>query len=322
MYEQYYNMELFGCRDIFIVPSQPQEKNLGFDVSGKIVLKKISSVLSKIAPLVSFARPRFNVFIQYKVPAYVVSKIKSCNIPIPQAGKYFWWHIYLNQNESLTALENIFSSSKVPSAVFYASPAFWKINNLVSHFLNGKIIDNSNHVRPSFIQQHIQQRIKQHKYVYTSPMGGNICSEPRSVETFDLNKFLNDHKKVYSWNDFIEDINRALPEDIRLGIENFLLLNDESRFVNTLSKILGMDNDLEKIIMFGFALLYINHFDFKAWGIGYERERIDENDIELAQSIKRVSCELSSLLTNKKYQDILMKFQKNWDDFLVYYRLI
>ncbi|MEX1036712.1 MAG: hypothetical protein WDZ54_12220 [Sneathiella sp.] len=159
-FEKYYGHELARLTNTTYSPDQCDEKFLGFDEAyllpeewffriapyvrrrprarmqgiGVNDLNHIVEELSRYLP-----KFRFNLFVQFKRPAYLIS---------PGAGQwkdwkqsYYRYEITPHQQE---ALEKIESQSHGRAATVYASPAFWRSDDLWEHVKNEAVVDNSN----------------------------------------------------------------------------------------------------------------------------------------------------------------------------------
>ncbi len=191
-YEKYFGRELADTWQTFS-PGQVLESILGFDDAffvphrslflpkfGKmrgIVIREIESILR----IASGRLPRFklNLFVQYKRPEYISSHAASewsswgC--------EYFRYAVVPHQQ---LALEKLQQFSGARAKAIYASPAFWKSDDLYKYAKHGKICDNSNIAEALKLTGH-------KRYTYTKPgPTGKRHSEPSDVTSSKLGELI------------------------------------------------------------------------------------------------------------------------------------
>jgi len=179
-YEQYHNIELLSESKIFYPPGQVQENILGFDsalFSKNLKFWKLwreiplwRELLWQFWPFIppglylndlfwdrfeetldyrTKERFKFNVFIQYKRPEYIKSaKAKEYSY---WNKPYFRYNITIHQHRALINIEKLASELAI---VTYAAPAFCSNEELNNYFSSGKLIENSNYVKPSTLINH------------------------------------------------------------------------------------------------------------------------------------------------------------------------
>ena len=159
-FEKYFGHELARLTKITFSPDQSDEEILGFDEAFFIPGRR----LFRIAPYVRARRRArmhgidsrrfnhigedlarrlpdfcFNLFVQFKRPVYLKSR---------SAGQWPDWkqsyYRYTITPHQQKALERIEAQSCGRAAVVYASPAFWRANDLWAHVQNGAVVENSN----------------------------------------------------------------------------------------------------------------------------------------------------------------------------------
>jgi hypothetical protein len=119
---------------------------------------------------------RFNVFLQYKVPAFLTqSNSNEWNF---WRQEYFRYKLMDYQQRDLENLENEIGAEGL---VAYSSPSFWKNSELFDYVKHQSVIDNSNFVEANKLSGH-------DVYTYTGSgrRNGKAFSEPEEIETFDL----------------------------------------------------------------------------------------------------------------------------------------
>lgn len=118
-----------------------------------------------------------NVFLQHKRPEYVDrgrgNELKFWRQP------FYRYPIEKNQQDKLFALEQKVSKNAL---VLYSCPAFWKSNDLWNFRDAGKLVENSNFAKPSWLNGH-------HKYSFINRgKHGKAFSEPTEIPNLDLLK--------------------------------------------------------------------------------------------------------------------------------------
>jgi len=159
-FEKYFGHELARLTNITFSPDQCDEEVLGFDEAFFLAERW----LFRVAPYVRGRRRarmrgidprtfnhigedlarmlpdfRFNLFLQFKRPVYLTSR---------GAGQWQDWkqsyYRYATTPHQQEALERIEAQSYGRAAAVYASPAFWRADDLWAHVRNGVVVDNSN----------------------------------------------------------------------------------------------------------------------------------------------------------------------------------
>jgi hypothetical protein len=159
-YEKYFSQEIGRLTNISFSPDQCDESFLGFDDAFFLPLRH----LNFIAPYVRRSRRshrigiflkelehltdevirrmppfRFNLFVQYKRPEYLLTKgAKEWHF---WQRSYYRFDITPHQQKLLERLEAI---SYDRASTVYASPAFWSASDLWQHVAASHIIDKSN----------------------------------------------------------------------------------------------------------------------------------------------------------------------------------
>jgi hypothetical protein len=200
-YENYFNIELGRQTDILFPLGQVQEGSLGFDCSAMsrnrglwrtlglfqpflgINLRKIADKMEHYLrnTLVVIPKIKANLLFQYKKPEYITRRSGSewsyWNKP------YYRYDIYGQQQDLLMHIDNHFGNRVF---IVYASPALHDINDLVTAYTNGQIINISNFRKVSELDGH-------HRNTYTQSGRHSIaCSGPEKFDNFDLLKEINE----------------------------------------------------------------------------------------------------------------------------------
>jgi hypothetical protein len=142
--------------------------------------------------------------------------------------------------------------------VVYACPAFWKRKELWM-FIDGKLVENSNFVKPSNLQGH--QR-------YTFVRGGKdgyACSEPIKVEGTDiLTEISRMRERSMEFENNVQFLNR-LARDIKMTIKELDETTREGFFA--IERTFGYpQHELGASVM---TIFTFNLFANTTWGIGY-----------------------------------------------------
>jgi len=177
-YEQYHNLELIGKDKILFPPGQIQENKFGIDSAlfsenerfwriwwyynwwifppiprgvylSDLLEDEFWEDLKDMIDAKDFPKFKFNIFIQYKRPEYIKSprgkEYSSWTKP------YFRYDLLQHQQDILLQLEKNVNRNAI---VVYAAPAFYKMYDLLNYYTNGKLIENSNYVKPSKLNRH------------------------------------------------------------------------------------------------------------------------------------------------------------------------
>ncbi|PKR54043.1 hypothetical protein [Thalassospira marina] len=168
-YEKYFGHELARIATASFSPDQCDEFHFGFDEAFMLPVEYFEVIsfyrrhrrkrllelgytiqeLSHICDAIAKNAPdfRFNLFVQYKRPKY-----------LSQANATHWSHWnkphyrYEITPHQHKALEEINSISSNRADVVYASPAFWKNEDLWKHGKNNTVVDNSNIANAALIK--------------------------------------------------------------------------------------------------------------------------------------------------------------------------
>lgn len=118
---------------------------------------------------------RANILFQYKRPEYIsVSHGKEWN---HWKQPYYRYDIYPKQQNLLDQISKSFNDKIL---IVYASPAAWKMGELIDLKVNKKIIDTSNFKRASVLQGH-----ERNTYIESGTYS-IACSEPVRFENLNL----------------------------------------------------------------------------------------------------------------------------------------
>ena len=286
-YEQYHNMELVGKSKIFFPPGQKQESILGFDSALFSKNKNFWKLWRRISWWRDLLWPfwpqvpvgvylddifwedfrevidkeiglkfRFNIFIQYKRPEYM--KSNRAKEFVYWRCPYYRYDIDIHQQKILRQIEQRFNEQVI---VVYASPAFHTIKQLFDYFCKGKLIENSNYVKPSTLDSH-------QRWTYTnSGTEGLAFSEPERKESIKLMSYINFVKekirefKIESNSQFISKTSSLLVESIR---------NTEyisKAFDRIVEQIVLPEHPFGKEVVVIYICLYLANLK---WGIYYE----------------------------------------------------
>ena len=286
-YEQHHNFELLGKSNIFFPPGQVQENILGFDsvlfsknknfwklwrriprwrellwrfwpsIPEGVYLDDIFwEDLKEVIDKEIRVKFKFNIFIQYKRPDYL--KSNRAKEFIYWRCPYYRYDIDIHQQQILSQIERQVNDKAI---VVYAAPAFHTFNDLFKYFGEGRLVENSNYVKSSTLENH-------QRWTYVnSGTEGWAFSEPERKESIKLMDYINivkentEESKIENNSQFIDRTLRILVESIR---------NTEY-----LSKVL--DRIMEQIVLpkhlFGkkVIMIYVCLYLAKLrWGIYYE----------------------------------------------------
>lgn len=159
-FEKYFGVELARWTNILFSPDQCDEAFLGFDdaffvpwshLIGRFPYMRRSrwarlhglsiQDFENLIDTISQRMPpfRFNLFVQYKRPEFLShSNAKEW----PDWGRpYFRYTTTPHQQQLLEAIEQ---QSNNRAATVYASPAFWRVNDLWEHVRAENVVDSSN----------------------------------------------------------------------------------------------------------------------------------------------------------------------------------
>ena len=276
-YEQPLNMELTWKRKIYI-PGQVFENDIAIDAaifsknpkfwklweygtkrkwkSGTRLKPELWDMVEETWKSDMFPKFKFNLFVQYKRPEYIY---------LPWGKEYDHWKqpyfrydLTGHQQNTLYKLEQRVASTAI---VTYACPSFWKRSDLW-RFINGKLIENSNFVRPHRLHGH--QR-------YTFVQGGKngyAFSEGAKIEGTDiLSEIDRMFEKPIDFENNVQFVN-ILAKEIRRVMEE-----SESRTRwdwSTIERAIEYPrHELGSSVM---TILIFNLFTNTLWGIGYKTE--------------------------------------------------
>lgn len=200
-YEKYFSSELARLTNITYSPDQVDEFFLGFDDAfflrpddilrwpfpfmrpsrRRRLLGMTLSELDFLAAEMSELLPpfKFNLFVQYKRPEYLSRR--SAQEWACWDAPYFRYFTTPHQQQILEAIN---TQSHGRSATVYASPAFWRANDLWSIASNERIVANSNIASVARLNGHT---------TFTYSTAGNMGkghSEPVTLESVALEALL------------------------------------------------------------------------------------------------------------------------------------
>lgn len=284
-YEQYHNMELVSGDKIFFPPGQLQEKSLGIDVAlfsknrkfwrlwgyykwfmlwsfptgislSDLLEYALWEKLKDIINAEDFPTFKFNIFIQYKRPEYIKSaRGKEYRFWMKP---YFRYDILQHQQDILFSLEQKLDRKAI---VTYAAPAFYKMNELLNFFSMGKLVENSNYVKPSALDGHT-------RWTYINGgIRGIAFSEPEENEGFSFWKEL---KEIREQTEGIryENNTEFLEYTANMLVET---LKDSGYYWRVFSRIIELlhlpEHRLGRNLIKIYTFLLITRV---RWGIGYE----------------------------------------------------
>ncbi len=202
---------------------------------------------------VSLSRKGKPLFLQFKIPDYIVYKRPSSTSPFP--APFFRIKMW---NKRISDQHNILKrlSDKHPGSVFYVAPSFYKSNDFDSHFRSSSICKNS-----AFFSLNNLPSIKDngdHHIYYNRP--GNhysakacFCSNPTFIDGFDF-EFV---KRAISQSNSV-DIDEFCKETLRY-------LPDCMGRSGNISSIDNADNKMSSyqvlqnlLFSFGVVLVFLN----------------------------------------------------------------
>ena len=202
-----------------------------------------------------FPRFKCNLFIQHKRPEFVSS---------PNGREYYHWHQpYLKydiDDHQQGILLNLEYKTIPHALVVYACPSFWERKDLWK-FMNGKLIENSNFVRPNSLRGHEK---------YTFIRGGNYgfaCSkQPEKIEEIfllgDIGRMIEKQgpfqNNVHFLASLANDVSKVTEELDESSKEGFRAISKNIEYP---------EHKLGRSIM---TILAFNLFANTTWGIGYE----------------------------------------------------
>lgn len=284
-YEEPLNHELSWKRRIWYTPGQVFEQRIGIDAAifsknplfwalwneerkwkgGVILEPKLWSIAEKALNADTFPKFRFNLFIQHKRPEHIASaagrEYKHWLQP------YFRYDITGHQQRTLCRLEQ---NTSLNAIVVYACPVFWKLKELWQ-FIRGKLVENSNFVRPYTLESH--QR-------YTFIRGGNVgkaFSEPEEIESV---RILGEIDKMFERRIAFENNTQfitTLARQIKVVIEESEREVRDSYF-SMAENVRFPEHELGISVM---TIMIFNFITNISWGIGYDiREKIVTNERE------------------------------------------
>ena len=280
-YEQYHNIELLGKSKIFFPPGQLQENILGFDsilfsknrkfwklwellkwwfwppVHRGVYLDNIfwddlKEVINKEIRL----EFKFNIFIQYKRPEYM--KANRAKEFIYWKRPYYRYDIDIHQQQILRQIERQVNDQAI---VVHAAPAFHTNKELFNYFDAGKLVENSNYVKPSILDNH-----QRWTYVKSGTKGWAF-SKPERKESIKLINYIKIVKEnvrgseIESNSQFISKTSSILVESIR-NTEYF-----SKAFDKIIEQIVLPEHPFGKKVIMIYVCLYLTKL---RWGIYYE----------------------------------------------------
>ncbi len=179
-----------------------------------------------------------NLFLQYKRPEYVEKgdEYKDWGEP------YYRYRINTKQQSILQKLENELGDN---SLVLYSSPAFWQYETFWAHQQKGRVIDNTNFTKPSFLAKHS-------KYTYINARSnGKAYSNPEEIKVInfkeELGQLLNKNEYTGNNSDFTYSLAVKLKEllpilDAAYGSTTNQIVKETQWGYNSLSKHLAIIN--------------------------------------------------------------------------------
>lgn len=194
-YELAVNLEMLRHSDEYFVPSQPEEKTLGYDIAVVPTLPGVWSRLAAGLPGVGLGEPKLapatSLFIQYKRPDFISNR-KGKQSPrreeeFHRHDPYYRIKLEKEQLEVLLDLQDRFSGR---ASVCYTAGCFHTRTAFYSYKLAGSVADNSiflplNRVKGALVAMglHLPKVAKDHFWTY-DPNGhqGLLCSEACPLE--------------------------------------------------------------------------------------------------------------------------------------------
>jgi hypothetical protein len=226
-YEKYFAAEIARLTNVSFSPDQCDEEFLGFDDAFRLPtwffrrwlphvhLRRWSRLngisvreLDDIVGEFSRRMPpfRFNLFVQYKRPEYLSRKSAqewSC-----WDAPYFRYETTPHQQDLLEELER---QSRGRAATVYASPAFWKADDLWSSVTAQSVIGNSNIANVTKLRGHS-------RFTYiTHGNFGKGHSDPVDLESPTIERVIEDGTKqeALPFNQHIKRAARELEQSLR-----------------------------------------------------------------------------------------------------------
>ena len=279
-YEQYHNIELLGKSKIFFPPGQIRENILGFDsalfsknrkfwklwgvlkwwfwppVPRGVYLDIFWDDLKEIIDKEIRLEFKFNICVQYKRSEYMKSN---------RAKEFTYWRcpyyrydIDVHQQQILSQIERRVNDQAI---VVYAAPAFHTNKELFDYFGAGKLVENSNYVKPSILDNH-----QRWTYVNSGTVGWAF-SEPEGKESIKLMNYINIVKEntrkseIESNSQFISKTSSILVGSIR--DTEYL----SKVFDRLMEQIILPEHSFGKKVIMIYVCLYLAKL---RWGIYYE----------------------------------------------------
>jgi hypothetical protein len=270
-YEKYFSHEVSRLTNISYSPDACDENLLGFDEAFLLPLPWMVSrtpfvrrgrwarmhgmdirQLDQISDDFSRRLPpfRFNLFVQYKRPTFLQTR---------GAGEWENWgtpyYRYITTPHQQDLLEKIEQQSLGRAATIYASPAFWKSNDLWDNVKAQTIIENSNIASVG--------RLKGHgRYTYNSAgFQGKGHSEATDIESPAFESLIGRSQEGEPLR-FNTHIKRAA----KLIVETTRSIDDASPLYNQAYSALGIEEFDDR--SFASALAVIEAFS-DAFGVSY-----------------------------------------------------
>jgi len=286
-YEQYHNIELLGKSNIFFPPGQLQENILGFDSVLFSKNKNFWKLWRKIPLWREFlwrfwslilegvyldnifwedlrevidkeikVKFKFNVFIQYKRPEYLKSN-RSKEF-IYWKRPYYRYDIDIHQNQILSQIERQANDKAI---VIYGAPAFHTFNDLFKYFGEGKLVENSNYVKPSTLDNH-------QRWTYVnSGTEGWAFSEPERKESIKLIDYINIVRENIKESE-IESNSQFISKTLSVLVESIKNTEYISKaFERIIEQIILPEHPFGKDVIMIHVCLYLAKL---RWGIYYE----------------------------------------------------
>ena len=164
----------FGRRYFF-----PRRTPHGFILDRELIREFSREIDTMLPPL------RFNFFAQHKRPEYVEGEKAQEREKWGQP--YYRYRIQAHQQTVLSKLEQVSDQSAL---VLYCCPAFHKKEALYHHMKNGSLIQKTNYVKPSKLDNHS-------KYTFIREGShGWAFSEPEEIEGNDFKSLLYQYEEL------------------------------------------------------------------------------------------------------------------------------
>ncbi len=206
----------------------------------------------------NFRFPKFkcNVFLQHKRPEHISSKRGREYIHWKES--YFRYDIDDKQQYILNSLEHKLGANAI---VVYACPAFWQSEELFDFMLARKLVENSNFVKPSRLNNH-------RRYTFIeSGKAGKAFSKFEGIPKTDifneLDKLFDIRNESRSNSDFIISLSKAINRVVEEAKQDFRAIYSQA------IEYLGLPQH-----SFGRSLIQISAFMIItniSWLIGYEK---------------------------------------------------